>query len=209
MERGKHFQSNRRTRSHLDALSELIGKHGLTALLRLAGLQGWIDHPPPHDDAFGVDFADMAALSATLEGMYGPHGGRALGARVGRALFRAEQAQIEADLEPVDAAFKAQPASARVNGVLHAVAKATRRHTHSDVEVEEKEGAFLVHVKPCPLCWGIREADHPICHSTTGFLQQAIEWIGAGDDYRVEEVSCATIRPGEEDACVFAVIRLQ
>ncbi len=46
MTRGKHFQSNQRTRIYLDALAEVMGAHGLSALLRLANLTQWIEHPP-------------------------------------------------------------------------------------------------------------------------------------------------------------------
>ena len=89
MERGAYFQSNRKTRIYLDAIGDLIGAHGLAALLRLAGLHAWAVELPPYTDDLAVDFGDIAVLSEKLELMYGPGGGRALSVRAGRASFKA------------------------------------------------------------------------------------------------------------------------
>ena len=67
---------------------------------------------------------------------------------------------------------------------------------------------FLYTVEPCPVCWGQGDQEEAMCFSTVGFLQQAIEWVGAGDHYLVEEASCAATKSADDAACVFAILKV-
>ena len=208
MEREKYFQSNRKTRVYLDAISDLIGRHGLAALLRLAGLHAWADELPPYNDEFGVDFADIAILSDKLELMYGPRGGRALGLRAGRASFKhiceyyGEQVGLVADV------IQAEPPSSRVRLVLNALAKATQLHSDSQVFVDEADGEFSYTLTPCPECWCRNDAEDAACHGTSGFLLEALLWAGLGDDYQVDQIACAAAgTSSDEEGCVFQIAR--
>jgi len=205
---GKHFQSNRKTRIYMDALIEVIGAHGLAALLRLAGLSAWVTTPPPYDDAFGVDYADFAKLNATLEDMYGPRGGRALALRAGRASFRQAQEQVGKGLGMEEATFKALPLATRIRSLLQILAKGNELQSGSQVTIQEEAESFTFSIVPCPACWGRSGLERSVCHGTTGLLIEAINWIGGGDGYRVEEVACAgTQAAGAEIPCVFAITK--
>ena len=49
----------------------------------------------------------------------------------------------------------------------------------------------------------------PLCYGAVGFLQQAIEWVGAGDHYIVEEASCAATKGVQETGCVFVILKME
>lgn len=201
------FQSNQRTRIYLDAIADVIGSHGLMALLRLAGLSKWIDHPPAYDETLGVDFADFAQLNTTLEMMYGPRGGRALALRAGRASFNEAIEQLGSKMGLAGAALKALPANMRVKALLEALAKGTEQHSQSQVTVRKDGDRYLYRISPCPACWGRSDVDHVMCHSTVGFLLQALNWAGVGDEFQVEECTCAAMHTAEDATCEFVVFR--
>ncbi len=201
----RYFQSNRRTRLYLDALADVMGRHGLTALLRLAHLDHWIDNPPPYDDALAVDYADFTALNATLEEMYGPRGGRALALRAGRASFTSAIEQMGQSLGIAGPAMKLLPPSARIKVLLEAVARGMRQQTASRISVETDGELLLYKITPCPACWGRAADTHVICHGTTGFLQEALAYTGLADKYRVEEIICGAMGGQAEHSCVFAI----
>lgn len=207
MTRGQYFQSNRRTRIYLDALAEVMGHHGLQALLRLAGLEAWIDQPPTYDDALEVDFIDFAMLNKTLEDMYGPRGGRALALRAGRASFKEAITQMGGSVGLAGAAFKMLPLRTRIKALLDAVVKGMSLQSSSVASVTEEGGKLFYHVNPCPACWGRTDADRPVCHGTVGFLQEALEWAGGGEEYQIEEAACSAAGEGEPGVCSFLIYK--
>ncbi len=205
MERGKFFQSNHRTRIYLDAIAEVIGHHGLLALLRLADLTYWIDHPPPYDEVWGVDFADFSQLNATLEMMYGPRGQRALTMRAGRASFDEAIEQLGPKVGLAGATFQALPVPLRIKALLEALARGMEQHGHTAVTVRKEGAQFIYSVHTCSMCWGQHDVEHPVCHGTVGFLLQALTWAEVGDDFQVEESRCSATQAAGDGRCEFTV----
>ncbi len=199
-----YLQSNRRTRIYMDAISEVIGEHGLHAVLRLANLEAWITAPPDYNDELQVNFADFARLNHVLEEMYGPRGGRALALRAGRAAFKVAIEQLGAAVGLAGAAFKLLPARTRLKRLLDAIIKGMSKQSTAQTYLTEEDDKLLYHVKPCPACWGRHQERSPVCHGTVGFLLEALEWAGLMDEYEVEEVSCAATQDHAEE-CVFAL----
>jgi predicted hydrocarbon binding protein len=208
MERGKHFLSNRKARIYLDTVAEVSGQYGFEAVLQLAGLQTWIHQRPPHNDASEVDYADFAALNATLIRMYGLTGGRTLALRAGRNSFMALTERLAAILDIDDAAFQAQPPTQRVKALLEAIVEGGGQLGIDHISLRAAGDQFLYTVQPCPICWKQSNFEDAICFSTVGFLQQAIEWVGAGDYYLVEEASCAATKTTKDATCVFAILKV-
>ncbi len=200
----QHWQSNRRTRIYLDAIAEVIGQHGLHAVLRLANLEAWITAPPEYNDALEVSLADFARLNRVLEEMYGPRGGRALALRAGRAAFKAAIEQLGSTLGLAGAALKLLPPRARIKNLLEALVKGMSKQSTTQTYLTEDGAILLYHVKPCPACWGRSHETSPICHSTVGFLMEALEWAGLADDFEVAEVTCAAVN-SDAGECVFAL----
>jgi len=208
MERGKHFLSNRQAHIYLKAIASISGQFGFEALLQLAGLQAWIRDLPPDNDDLTIDYADFSLLNAALVKLYGSSGGRTLALRAGRASFIALAPQF-ADLLDVNAPdFQAQPIAARVEALLQAIIDAGAQLGADRITLRVAGNQFLYTVDPCPICWGQGGAEEALCFSTVGFLQQAIEWLGAGDHYLVEEASCAATKRIEDAVCVFAILKV-
>lgn len=209
MERGKHFLSNRQARVYLDAIAEVSGKYGFEAVLQLAGLRAWIHKRPPLNDALEIDYVDFSTLNATLMRMYGLSGGRTLATRAGRASFIAGAKRIAARINRDDPEFQSQPPTARVEALLQAIIGEESHQSADRVSLRVAGDQFLYTVEPCPACWGRGDLEETMCFSTVGFLQQAIEWMGAGDHYLVEEASCAATKSTADAACVFAILKVE
>ncbi len=207
MERGKHFLSNHRARVYLDVIAGISGKHGFAKALQLAGLHIWVDGLPPYDDAREVDFADFSALNVMLVRMYGPHAGQGMALRAGRASFLALTPHLSEVLKTHDIAFKALSPAQRVSAVLESL---TNDNPSGDVQTTFQVAGeqFIYTASPCPFCWGQHNAPENLCHGLVGFLQQAVEWAGAGDDYRVEEASCAAVKAPKDASCVFVILKV-
>jgi predicted hydrocarbon binding protein len=188
-------------RIYVLALEDVMGKNGLNAILNLAGLSALIDHYPPDNLERHFDFADFSALSAALEDMYGPRGGRGLALRAGRATFAKGLRGFGALAGASDLAFKVLPLQTKLKIGIPAMAKIFTQVSDQKSTVEEKDEHFEYIIHKCPNCWG-RKADKPACHVAVGLLQEGLRWVSGGHEFRVSETKC--IAMGNE-ACVFVI----
>ncbi len=78
--------ANALMRQALVAVEEIMGKHGLVAVLRASNLGQYIDHLPPNDLNPAVKSSDYARLNEAIENFYG-RGGRGILQRIGKASF--------------------------------------------------------------------------------------------------------------------------
>lgn len=208
MQAGKYFLSNRRARIYLDAIAETSGQYGFPTVLTLAGLHAWLEALPPYNDAQEVDFVDFGALNAMLVKMYGPRAGRALTQWAGRVSFMALAPQMDKLLNVRAASFQAQTPAERIRAVLDIVVDSRRLGT-MEATLQSLGDQFTYTLDPCPFCFGQSRVAHAICHGAVGFLQQAVEWVGAGDHYMVEEASCAATKGPQETSCVFVILKME
>jgi predicted hydrocarbon binding protein len=207
MERGKYFLSNHRARVYLDVIAGISGKHGFAKVLQLAGLHIWFEGLPPYNNAREVDFADFSALNTMLLKMYGPRAGQAMALRAGRASFLALTPHLTDVLNAQDVTFKGQSPAQRIKAVLETITNDTPTgEVHTTFQVAGEQ--FIYAADPCPFCWGQNHSPEAMCHGLVGFLQQAVEWVGAGDDYRVEEASCAAVKEPKGTSCVFVILKV-
>lgn len=177
----------------LRALEDVMGRNGLNAILNLAGLSHYIDHPMPDNLEKGFDFAEVAAVNTALEEMYGPRGGRGLSLRVGRALFADGLRNFGALAGVGDLAFKVLPLQAKLRIGIPAVAKIFSQISDQHSTVEEKENEFLYVIHKCSECTGRRGQDKPICFIATGILQESLKWVSGGNEFRVNESRCISV----------------
>jgi len=196
---GYHYP-NRIGRIYLQALQEVMGEHGLKAVLRLAKLPHWIDQLPPDNLALEFSFEDYAAINQALEDIYGPRGGRGLALRAGRASFDQGLRDFGPVVGVADRAFKLLPLPIRLNVGLRAMAKTFTQFSDQISRVEEHPDHFLYIIERCPVCWG-RRADRPICYAAVGLLEAGILW-GTGHHYKVVEKSCVAMG---DPTCTFEI----
>ncbi len=58
-------------RQAMRATEATLGTSGLYALLRMAGLEHYIEHPPRNDNQLDTPGTDLSALTAAILHMYG------------------------------------------------------------------------------------------------------------------------------------------
>jgi hypothetical protein len=205
MTRVRFLLTNRWVRIYLDALSEVMGHHGYTALLRVAGLHAWIYNPPPYEDVLDVDAMDFALLNKILEDIYGLRAGRSLAFRAGQVALGMVLARPDIALGVSETALKLLPPEKRVKAFLNALAQALTQPQSVTVSLTELPDKLLCVVSPCPVYADRGVIARAVCRSMVGFLQAALEYIGAREPQGVEVVACGTGEEGGDPTCIFAL----
>lgn len=195
------YYPNRIARSFLWAMEDVMGKNGLNAVLSLAGLELYIDNPPPDTLKKQFDFAYMAALSQALEDMYGARGGRGMALKIGRACFAHGMKTTGALAGIADPAFKVLPLKSRIHLGLEALASVFTNFSDQNSSLQNADSTYVFHVDVSPFAWG-RSADRPVCHAMVGMIQETLSWASNGFEFHVHEVACRAIG---SDECTFQI----
>lgn len=170
------------------AVEEVMGEKGTNAMLNAAGLQRFIGNYPPDDLDDAVPISDYAAVVRAIESFYGPRGSKAFLLRIGRSTFDYAIKEQPAILGLAGVALKLLPMQLKVKTTLSSVAKGMSESLHEVCHLEDAGDAFLIVKEECGTCYG-RTEDKPMCHTTTGGLQQALKWA-TGKEFDVEEIEC-------------------
>jgi V4R domain len=193
------FYPNRMGRIILLSMEEVMGRNGVHAVLKLASLHSLLDNYPADDSERAFPFSTVSSLTNTLEQIYGPHGGRGLALRIGRACFNNGIRQYGTQMGITEMAFRLLPLPAKINAGAKAFAELFNRFTDQKVRVEQDGNTLLWHIERCPLCWE-RHAHEPVCHLAVGLLQEALYWLSGGKVFNVEEKTC--IAAGDETCTI-------
>ena len=193
------YYPNRMGRIILLSMEEVMGRNGVNAILKLGLLPSLLDNYPPDDSERSIPFSTIGRLTATLEQLYGPHGGRGLSLRIGRACFNYGIRQYGTQMGITEMAFKLLPLPAKISAGAKAFAGLFNNFTDQRVHVEEGGDLLFWHIDNCPLCWG-RHAQEPVCHLAVGLLQEALYWLSGGRVFNVEEKTC--IAAGDETCTI-------
>ena len=181
---------NRLARITLQSLEEILTPKGMEQLLGLAQLPQLVDNYPPANLERGFDFAQYGALNLALEELYGRRGGRGLALRAGRTTFAGALSHFGA-LAGVEAlAFRMLPAGRKLKVGLSALARIYSEISDQRSSVEETahEIHYLVHRNA--VCWGRAGEEKPVCYMMVGILQEALNRISGGREFRVDEADC-------------------
>lgn len=184
-----YYYPNRMGRIILLSMEEVMGRNGVNALLKLASLQSLIENYPLDNTEAAFPFSTVSNLTEMLEQVYGPHGGRGLALRIGRACFNYGVRQYSTQLGLTEMAFRLLPLSTKLHAGASAFAELFNNFTDQRVRVEEDQGKILWHIERCPLCWE-RKSQDPVCHLAVGLLQEALYWLSGGKVFNVEEKTC-------------------
>jgi len=166
-----------------------MGRNGVNAILKLSSLSDLIESYPVDDTARDFPFQTLGTITEMLEHAYGPHGGRGLALRVGRACFNYGIRQYGTQLGMTEMAFRLLPLPMKVGTGARVFAELFNNFTDQRVRVEEDNGQLLWRIERCPLCWE-RKAQDPVCHLAVGLLQEALYWLSGGKVFNVEEKMC-------------------
>ena len=184
----------------LRATEATLGQSGLYALLRLAGLENYIEHPPRNDNQLDTPGTDLSALLSAILHMYGEQSTRGLFRRWG-ALFGQGGVESRPTAKLLRPMLSFLPLNRRVLTVLETlVREADQARGEILHTVTETDDAFVVVFNDCLYCHSLRTSE-PICLTVVGTLEAVLKW-GTGRDYTVTETTCAAC--GDE-ACTFVI----
>lgn len=196
-----YANSNKFGRITLIALEEVMGKHGVNAILNLAQLSYFINAYPPSNLERKFDFAYTSGLMGALEEMYGVRGGRVFALRVGKATFEDLLNNYGAMAGVTDLTLRLIPLHLKVKIGLSAMARVFSQASDQLSHVEDMGDHFRYVIRRCPACWG-RRSENPSCYLMAGILAAGLKWVSSGRDFRVVETKC--IAMGAE-ACEFII----
>jgi predicted hydrocarbon binding protein len=195
------YYPNRFARLFLLAMEDVMGNRGLSAILSMAGLEAYMDNPPPDTLARQFDFAHMAALNESLERMYGARGGRGIALRIGRATFSMGLKDFGAMAGMATPAFQALSLEKRADIGVHALAAIFTNFTDQTTSVQMSPDAYQLIVETSPMAWG-RTADRPVCHALSGIIQEGMRWSSRSYEFHVQETAC---RATGSQQCIFRI----
>lgn len=191
----------------LMAAEEVVGKNGLTVILRQAGLDALIGNFPPNQLKITrmLTFGDYTGLSTGLLDFFG-RAGKSMTLRIGRQTAR-YAVEYQGALFGTAAllASKVLPVATQIKMGLNATQLGFRKLSQSvgqdqRLRVEDRGGHFAYVAEDCPSCAG-KHADAPICMIQTGGLHEALGWQ-IGKEFQIEEVEC---RAMGAPACVWLI----
>jgi predicted hydrocarbon binding protein len=185
----------------LTAMEDIMGRHGVNAILNLAKLNHLVNNYPPNNLGLGFSFTEFGAIQDTLDEMYGIRGGRGLAMRAGRESFKYALKEFMPVLGIADLAFRPFPLGMKIKIGLEVFAETFNKFTDQIVRLEQDADKHVWVIERCPVCWQ-RESERPCCHLAVGLLQESLFWVSNGKSYRVTEVKC--IAAGDE-ACVITI----
>lgn len=175
-------------RQAMMAVEEVMGKNGMTVVLRASNLSQYIDHIPPNDLDPAVKGSDYAGLNQAIEDFYG-RGGRGILKQIGKASFEYGLREQSALMGLAGIALKLLPPKQQVHMVLNSIASALKKSNSMDrIDVETGEGfvAYISHT--CSICFG-RKSDIPLCYLYLGTIDAAVRWA-TGHSHPVRETDC-------------------
>jgi hypothetical protein len=186
--------SNAQMRAALQVVGELLGRNGHNAVLRLAGLERYIDQLPPDNDQLDIPRGDVSTLFAGIVSMFGDQGARGVFRRWGHA-FAVQRARRRFALRLLRPALRLFPPERSVRLVLE------RLLHHIDLAredqppaLEDRGDAYLLELTDCVYCYTSNQTQ-PTCPTVIGLLEGLLRWA-TGHDFDVTEERSAA--PGTQ-----------
>ncbi|OQY34724.1 MAG: hypothetical protein B6I38_02160 [Anaerolineaceae bacterium 4572_5.1] len=175
-------------RQALLAAEEVMGSNGLNAVLRLSGLERFIDNLPPDNLDPGIQASEYAHMNQAIEEFYG-RGGPGMLRRIGKASFQYAVREQAALLGIAGAALKLLPEKQRIKFILNSMINALKKSNQQvDAWLDEDNGKLAYIEATCAICHS-RKSDKPICYLYLGSLGEAVEWA-TGKEYEIIETHC-------------------
>jgi predicted hydrocarbon binding protein len=182
-------------------MEEIMGRHGVNAILNFAHLEKLVDNYPPNNLELGFPFSEFSALQQAVEEIYGVRGGRGLSMRAGRETWKLALREFVPVLGIGDLAIRTLPLGIKLKIGLDVFAQTFNKFSDQQVRLGEDHRGYLWIIERCPICWG-RTSPQPCCHLAVGILEQALDWVSKGRRFRVEEVSCVA---AGDDVCLITI----
>ncbi len=175
-------------RQALVSSEEVMGAHGLQAVLRTCGLERFVNNLPPNNVEPAIKTSDYARLNQSIEEFYG-RAAKGMLRRIGKASFQYGVREQAALLGVAGVALKLLPEKQRIKFILNGMADALKKsNPEVDAWMEEKDGVVAYVERTCAICWG-RQSQQPVCHLYVGSVGEAVLWA-TGVEHEITETHC-------------------
>jgi hypothetical protein len=188
-------------RISLDLLGELLGRHGVRALLRRAGLTEWIDAPPQLSLTETLAGSSFSKMMAALEDLYGMRGGRGLGRRTGAALVDRSLKDVGALAGLEEEEFQRLPLRSRARLGLGALRRVLAQLGTMPSEVTVAGDRLAFTLTDCPYC-ASRTMESAGCSPLLGMVEATLRRAVPELPWLPEETACRSV---SGDVCEVAV----
>ncbi|MFO7682395.1 MAG: 4-vinyl reductase [Chloroflexota bacterium] len=195
------YYPNKMGRIVLTAMEEIMGRHGVNAILNFAQLEKLVNTYPPNNLELGFPFSEFSQIQQALEEIYGVRGGRGLAMRAGRETWKLALKEFVPVLGIGDLAVRTLPLGIKIKIGLDVFAQTFNKFSDQRVRLGEDHRGYLWIIERCPICWD-RTSTQPCCHLAVGLLEQALDWVSKGRRFHVEEVSCVA---AGDDVCLIVI----
>ena len=153
---------NSLVRQALTSMQEVMGEHGLNAVLKSCGLDRFAGNFPPNDLEPSIHASQYAQLNQAIEDFYG-RGGRGMLRRIGKASFQYGVREQAALLGVAGVALKVMPQKERIKFILNGMANALKKsNPEVDAYLDDSDGKLAYVESTCAICNG-RQSDISIC----------------------------------------------
>lgn len=175
-------------RQALTSMQEVMGEHGLNAVLKSCGLDKFVGNFPPNDLEPSIKASQYAQLNQAIEDFYG-RGGKGILRRIGKASFQYGVREQAALLGVAGVALKLMPQKERIKFILNGMANALKKsNPQVDARLDESGDKLAYIESTCAICNG-RHSETPICYLYIGSVSEAVQWA-TGREYVVTETHC-------------------
>ena len=189
---------NARLRRFMLAVQDVMGRSGLTTILRQSGLQHYAGNLPPNNNQTVLHAVEYTAMVQAIENYYG-RGARGTLTRIGHAAFAqlVQSQKFKAQLH--QGLFRILPLQNRKLMALRWLAQEmSLPGGQVAVHLDDRHIAFVDHESDTT---SGRTRDTEICWVTLGEIQEALRWA-TGSEYDVSEMSC---KAKGDPACRFDI----
>lgn len=177
---------NRRFRCLLLAIQDVMGRNGMIAILKLAGLAYHIHHMPPANAACESRASEYAAIIQAIETQLG-NSARGQLNRIGHAAFRHAVACDRLPWNTLSLTGRLLPPRHRVQRALAQLARYLSAPDGNVAVFSDHQRLLLVDESSDAVPG--RQGGAEICWLTLGQIQECIQWA-TGRHYEVVEVAC-------------------
>ena len=177
---------NARVRRFMLAVQEVMGRSGLTTILRQGGLQRYAGNLPPDDAGTLLSAAEYAAVIQAIENYYG-RGARGTLNRIGHAAFNQllDSHKLRAQANQLLFQLQSHP-TRKLNALKWLAQEMAAPGGQVSVQPEEQCVALMDHESDATFG---RSRDGEICWMTLGEIQAAVKWA-TGAEHEVVEITC-------------------
>lgn len=180
--------SNAHLRHTLLAIRQVIGEKGFNDLFKSVNLETFLVSYPPDNIDDSIPVQAYARILQTTEEIYG-HKGEGILRRIGRESFHLVLREQATRMNLAKRVMGICSIEERLQFILESIIEAKQEmYPHADIWLEEHERKLLLTEQNCLDCYQ-RQSSQPVCHLTTGMIDEAFLWA-TGQNIESKETDC-------------------